>query len=338
MNNVDVSIFDPAKCNRGEGIMSYISFNFVYQSVDGVEIRTEGVALASKKSGEPTVLFDLRVHKKGDRCTECEKHFKCPTLAHTEEKCPVKTRAPYINTDVLTGHQAGVRNAPGPPRQKRKCSGWQLKNLPNRKKKKNAGYISVDTTPPKSGQAVVSQVNSDCKSVSTNSNSADSEEPHDSDESDLSENPDVSERTYECGNHPGVSDFGSEVDEYDGPETNTIIAFESEAEWPTFRLGQVFERFYSADASDFVHVQYYGFSRSIQDASKEGSEYIAKYELVWRPTSSGPEVQSSSHPGGKYTKWWECIPLDDLVAADVELNRDGTIKKADQQVIRENLV
>ena len=55
-----LSIFDPAKCNKGEGIMSYISFNFVYQTAQGVDTRTEGVALASKLSGGPSVLFDMQ--------------------------------------------------------------------------------------------------------------------------------------------------------------------------------------------------------------------------------------------------------------------------------------
>jgi hypothetical protein len=137
-----------------------------------------------------------------------------------------------------------VRNAASKRQRRGKTPGWQPRKT-SRRRKKSAG-----------AREGLSDCKSSFRSTSTPNNPSESQEP------------DASKRTYECGRHPGILCFGSRFDEFDRPEIKSVIAFESERSWPNFRLGKVLKRFFADDnATDYVHVQYYGFDRAIFEAA-----------------------------------------------------------------------
>lgn len=79
----------------GEDIMSLHSFRFPTE--------TPGVVQASKKSGQRLRLYDLRPHRKRDRCQACQVESVLPVLVHQgDEECPTaKALDGYL---VLTHH------------------------------------------------------------------------------------------------------------------------------------------------------------------------------------------------------------------------------------------
>ena len=122
-------------------------------------------------------------------------------------------------------------------------------------------------------------------------------------------------------------------DDHNRPVVGSVIAFVSESDWPTFRLGVVQSCDYSDDMEhdDSVDVQYLGFPESTCGAD---SEFSASYRPCWIKSSNRLEIQSDNRPRDRCSKFVERgISLyHHMIAADIEFSPNSSSKYGKLQV------